>query len=165
MKRFQFACLGLLLCNPLLADSTDIAATESRDAAAAYVAGANFVVGRMARDCFDLLERKDTPKEFVGQWQKRNEKYFLAMIAYTQSRFDQARRSGGEKAWQQVADEFATAVRGNGAATVDDFFKKGEKAEVCRRTIAMMETGGFDIGPQSPLYAELEALVADIPKP
>lgn len=134
--------------------------SESRDAASAYIGTNNFIVGRMARDCFEILGRTDTPKEFVGVWQKRNEKYYVASVRYMSARLKEAEQNGGEQEWKKVTASYQSAVQGQGAATVADFFKKGEKPDVCRRVISLIEGKAFDITPRIPIYAEIEALVS-----
>ncbi|MGC3962360.1 MAG: hypothetical protein QM803_03280 [Rhodocyclaceae bacterium] len=133
--------------------------SESRDAAAAYVGTQNFVVGRMARDCFEILGRSDTPKDFVAAWQSRNQNYYAASVIYMGARLTEVEKTGGEHELKKVATSFQYSVQSQGAATVADFFKKGEKSEVCKRVIGLIENKAFDITPQTPIFSEIEALL------
>ncbi len=144
----------------VLADDRVMVASESRDAASAYIGTSNFIVGRVARDCFESLERKDTPKEFVAIWQKRNERYYSAALAYMTARLDEAQAAGGEAAVQKVESAYAAAVRGNGVAAVEGMFKSGDRVDVCKKIVASIDAGAFDVTPEAKMYGELEALVS-----
>ncbi|MRW94583.1 hypothetical protein GJ699_31910 [Duganella sp. FT80W] len=74
-------------------------------------------------------------------------------------RLKEAEQSGGPAAKDAVLSTYTAAVRNNGAATVADFFRKGEKMEVCLRVIGLMDGGAFDIKPGTPMHPELQALV------
>jgi hypothetical protein len=142
-----------------IADSNGGIATESRDAASAYIGTNNFIIGRMAVECFGLLERSQPPQEYAAQWRQRNAKFYAASVTYLGQRLKEAEQVGGPAAKDAVLAKLNTAVRGGGAATVADFFKKGEKIDVCRRVIGLIDEGAFDIKPSSPLHSELLALV------
>lgn len=156
----KMICLAAVLA-PLVAfaDANDSIATESRDAASAYIGTNNFIVGRMAVECFGVLERSLPPQEYATQWRQRNAKFYVASITYMGQRLKAAEQSGGPAAMEALRSKYSAAVRGDGAATVADFFKKGEKTEVCRRVIGLIDGGAFDIKPNSPMYPELLALV------
>lgn len=134
-------------------------ASESRDAATGYIFTENFTVGRYARDCFGILARTDTPKDFVALWQKRNAAYYSAAVTYINRRLIEAEGLGGVEARNNVASALNAAIARDGAGAVSDAFKKGERQEVCKKMIGLIESGAFDIGPTSPMYAELRALV------
>lgn len=151
----------LLLPFMVLSEEKKIA-SESRDAAAAYMGTMNFVVGRMAMECFDLLTRADTPKGFVDQWQKRNNPFYDAATFYMNERLAEAEKLNGREARNKLAAEYDIAVRRNGSVTVEGFFRQGEKFEVCRRVISLIEVGTFDVSTKTPLYSELEALVKEM---
>lgn len=158
MKRFVFLACFLF---PAIAGAQTQGriASESRDAATGYILTQNFVVGRTARDCFDILGRTDTPKDFVALWQKRNAAYFSAAVTYINRRLVEAEKLGGVEARNNVASALNAAIARDGVGAVSDAFKKGEKQEVCKKMIGLMESAAFDIGPSSPMYAELRALV------
>lgn len=134
-------------------------ASESRDAATAYILTQNFIVGRTARDCFPDLGRTDTPKDFVVQWQHANTKYFAAAISYMNRRLAEAEALGGQKARNEVAMALNSAINVDGTGAVNDFFKRDEKHEVCKKVIGLMDVGAFNIDIRSPMYGELQALV------
>jgi hypothetical protein len=135
-------------------------ASESRDAATAYILTQNFIIGRTARDCFANLERTDTPKEFVALWQKQNTKYFSAAITYMNRRLTEAESLSGVEARNNVANALNAAINKDGSGAVNSFFKTGEKQEICKRVIGLMEAGVFNIDSRSPMYGELQALVS-----
>lgn len=153
-------CLAVVFA-PLLAfaDVNGSIATKSRDAASAYTGTNNFIVGRMAVECFGLLERSQPPQEYATQWRQRNAKFYAASASYMGLRLKEAEQAGGPAAMEAVRSKYSAAVRSEGAATVADFFRKGEKVEVCRRVIGLIDGGAFDIKPGSPMYPELLALV------
>jgi hypothetical protein len=134
-------------------------ASESRDAATAYVLTQNFIIGRTARDCFEILGRIDTPKSFVTLWQNRNAKYFSAALTYTNRRLAEAEALSGVTARNEVASALNSAISRAGSGAVSDFFEKGEKREICKRVIGLMESGAFNIDSRSPMFGELQALV------
>lgn len=141
------------------ADSSKTIASESRDAAAAYIGTNNFIVGRMAVECFGLLERPQPPQEFAAQWQKRNAKFYAASVTYMGQRLKEVEQVSGRSVMDAVLAKYSASIRGDGAAAVADFFKKGEKIDVCRRVIGLIDSGALDIRPNSPMYDELQALV------
>jgi hypothetical protein len=159
-SRLVMIFLALVL-SPLaaVAESSGAIATESRDAASAYIGTNTFIVGRMAVECFGLLERPQSPQEYAAQWRQRNAKFYAASVTYMEQRLKGAEQAGGTAAKDAVLSSYTAAVRNNGAATVADFFRKGEKMEVCRRVIGLMDGGAFDIKPGTPMYPELQALV------
>jgi hypothetical protein len=134
-------------------------ASESRDAATAYIFTQTFIIGRTARDCFEILGRTDTPKDFVALWQKRNVKYFSAALTYMDRRLIEAESLSGVPTRNATASALNAAIAKDGTGAVSDLFKKDEKQEVCKRVINLMEAGAFDIDSRSPMYGELQALV------
>jgi hypothetical protein len=160
-KKMKKSALLVLALLPLaaIADSSGRIATESRDAASAYIGTSNFVVGRMAVECFGLLERSQSPQEYAARWRQRNAKFYAASVTYLGQRLKEAEQGGGPAAKNAVLTELNAAVRGSGVATVADFFKKGEKIDICRRVIGLIDQGAFDIKPSSPMYPELLAFV------
>lgn len=149
---FSFATFGAN------AQSGDSVTSESRDAASAYMGTANFVVGRLGRECLSLLGRTETPKEFVGTWQQRNAKYYSASMKYMVKRLDISLAVGGAPARDAVAREYGAAVRRDGEGSVADWFRKGNKEDVCKRVVALIDSGAMDVSPKVPIYGELEAL-------
>jgi|SRR5471030_108056 len=154
-------CFALALTLPIFANAEVVGkvASESRDAATAYVLTQNFVIGRTARDCFPDLGRTDTPKDFVARWQNANAKYFSAAISYMNRRLAEAEALGGQKARNDVAVALDSAINVDGTGAVNDFFKRDVKHEVCKKVIGLMDSGAFNIDMRSPMYGELQALV------
>jgi hypothetical protein len=161
MKRNLLVLIGTMFLaqSAVQADSSAPFATESRDASAAYVGTANFIVGRMARECLEIIGRKETPQEYVSLWQKRNSKYYAASATYMTMRLKEAERTGGKELMNKVLAAYTGAVRGDGEAAVRATLSKGEKSEACKRWTAIVDSGAFDFNSSSPMSEELDALV------
>jgi hypothetical protein len=142
------------------AQDSDALISESRDAASAFMGATNFVVGRLGLECLSLLGRPETPKEFVGAWQQRNAKYFSASIKYMGKRLDAALSSGGTAARDSIYREYSYAIKRDGEGSVADWFRKGNKEDICKRAIALIDTGAMDVNAKVPIYEELEALAS-----
>jgi hypothetical protein len=147
------------LCGPQKSRSADAAMSESRDAVTAYLGTANFVVGRVGRDCLALVGRSDTPQAFVSAWQRRNFKYLMASNAYMEARLREAEAAGGVEARTAVMGALTKAVRSGAETTVKSWIDRPERSEACKRAIVLIESGAYDISPNSPMYQELENLV------
>jgi hypothetical protein len=115
-RSINFACLSLSISFLLASTSqnafsqVNAVAAESRDAATAYLGTANFVVGRIGRDCLPSLGRSETPQAFVGTWQQRNIKFVMASDKYLQARLAEAQANGGSSKQQSIIFEFTSAV-------------------------------------------------------
>lgn len=136
------------------------AASESRDASTAYLGTANFVVGRVGRDCLFLLGRNESPQSFVSAWQQRNGKYLLAMQSYMGARFREAEAAGGVERRNAIASALNSAVRSSAEATIKSWLDRPDKEGACKRAVTLIESGSYDVSTTSPMYGELEALVA-----
>lgn len=156
--RFVFLCF-LMLPTFANAEVSGRIESESRDAATAYVFTQSFIVGRTARDCLENLGRTDTPKSFLSLWQKRNVKYFSAAETYMNLRLSEAEALSGPPARDEVVSALNSVINKNGLRALNAFFKNGEKQEVCKRSIELIESGVFDIDARSPMFRELQALV------
>lgn len=147
--------------NGVLANETGTAATsESRDASTAYLGTSNFVVGRVGRDCLTLLGRTESPQMFVGAWQQRNVTYLMATQKYMEARFREAEAIGGVNSRNAVANALNSAVRNSAEATVKSWLDRPDKQTACKRAVELIESGAFDVSTSTPMYQELEALVA-----
>ena len=124
------------------ADMSGGAASESRDASAAFVATQSFIVGRIGRDCLGELGRTETPSEYQKQWQRENAKYYDASVEYMEARFeeieDHAEKDGVENAYYSSVNE-----RGEAAAA--QLMSKGSKDEVCKYWVALIDAGRMNI--------------------
>lgn len=139
--------------------ATPPATSESRDASLAYVGTANFIVGRVGRDCLEALGRKETPQEFVATWQQRNSKYLMASEKYMGARLDEVQASGGEEKRKAALNDLLSVVRPSGEKTVASWLTKGDRQETCKRVVALVDTGAFDLSRNSSMLGELDALV------
>jgi hypothetical protein len=148
------------LVSPALAQSDQPVATESRDAAAAYIGTNNYMVGRVGRECLALLGRPESPEEFVQSWQRRNAKYFIALQKYMIKRLDRALAEGGTGARDAVASAYGSAVRREGEAIAERWYQQGGKQNGCAKALQLIDTGAMDIGPKVPIFHELQALAA-----
>ena len=159
--RLTVLTLFILAANCVSASEPNSAATsESRDASTAYLGTANFVVGRVGRDCLSLLGRNESPKAFVSAWQQRNGKYLLAMQKYMEARFREAEAAGGVDRRNAIINALNSAVSSNAEATVKSWLDRPDKEGACKRAVGLIESGSYDVSATSPMYGELEALVA-----
>jgi len=142
------------------AQATAPATSESRDASIAYIGTANFVVGRIGRDCLALLGRTETPQAFVAVWQQRNLKYLVASEKYMQARFGEAEATGGADNRKAVIGALGSAVRGAAESTIRSWLDRPDRSAACKRSVALIESGAYDFSPTSPMYGELESLVS-----
>lgn len=147
---------------PSAASSTGPAvASESRDAATGAIGAVHYVVGRIAARCLKLLERTDTPQQFVAAWRQRNETLLDAAAHYLERRLAEAKLVGGESQAAAIIQELRATVRANGDKTVDGMLNgSGDSRAACQRVVDLVEARGFDLGKSLPLYSEMEALAA-----
>lgn len=160
MKFHPALVVGMLALVSSLASAqeVEVATSESRDAATAFIGSMQFSVGRIGRDCLASLNRKQTPQEFVESWLQRNSKYTNAASKYVQARLEEAAKNG-ESAKNAVMQDLA-AVRRNAEKDVNFLFEKNGKEAVCARMVPFIERGSYDIDPRVPIFNEIEALVA-----
>lgn len=142
------------------AQTLAVATSESRDASIAYIGSANYVVGRVGRDCLALLGRTETPQAFVAVWQQRNMKYLMASQKYMEARFAEAEAAGGKETRNAIMGALTTVVRTGAESTVKSWLDRPNRDEACKRSVALIESGAYDFSPTSPMYGELQSLVA-----
>lgn len=158
-KNISFAIIFICIAASSI-QAAEPAASESRDASTAYLGTANFVVGRVGRDCLNLIGRSEPPQAFVATWQQRNTKYLIASQKYMEARLGEAEAAGGSERRNVVMGALGSAVRNGAEATVKSWLDRPEKADACRRAVALIDSGKYDVSSTSPMYAELESLVA-----
>lgn len=124
------------------AEPTIDVASQSRDAAAAFVATQNFVVGRIGRDCLGELGRSETAAEYRAQWQRENAKYYEASTKYIEARFE---KIDDPVERGRVESGYYSSVNGTGDAAADQLLSKGKKKDVCESAIAMIDAGKMNI--------------------
>ena len=161
MPSVRLALLAALLATSAGAQQPGAApaASASRDAALAYVGTGNFIVGRLGRECLAIVGRTESPQEFVAQWQQRNALYVDAAAKYMEKRLQEAAASGGDDKRAAVQKSMRDAVLGSGEVEVRGMLQNGRREESCMRAISLLDAGGLDISPKTPMYKELEALV------
>lgn len=142
------------------AQTASPATSESRDASIAYIGTANFVVGRVGRDCLAMLGRTETPQAFVAVWQQRNVKYLMASQKYMDARFGEAEATGGTEKRNAIMGALTATVRTGAESTVKSWLDLPDKSEACKRSVAIIESGAYDFSPTSPMYGELDSLVS-----
>lgn len=157
--RLAILATTLLLSGAVMAQSPLRVESESRDAAAAFVGTENFMIGRIGRDCMQVLDRMETPQQFVKAWQDRNTKYYVASIRYMSKRLDEALAEGGAAKRDTVLAVYATNVQRDGDAAAKDWLSRGERKQACEHAVATIESGAADITPKMRMFNELEALV------
>lgn len=161
MKKIEISFVIAVMCFAVSSSQAGEPATsESRDASTAYLGTANFVVGRVGRDCLGLIGRSETPQAFVATWQQRNTKYLIASQKYMEARFGEAEAAGGLERRNAVISALGSAVRNGAESTVKSWLDSPEKGEACKRAVALIDSGKYDIASTTPMYAELESLVA-----
>ena len=162
MKYLNLFILALvfLSSNFLHAQTTGTVASESRDASTAYLGTTNFVVGRVGRDCLVLLGRSEAPQAFVSAWQQRNIRYLSASQKYMTARLEEAEKIGGADRRNMIVSALNSAVRNNAEATVKGWLDRPDKQEACKRAVAIIESGAYDVSSTTPMYIELENLVS-----
>jgi hypothetical protein len=133
--------------------------TEARDVAAAFMGAANFAVTQIGEECLSLLERLETPKEYVSAWQERNAKYYAASTKYMAQRTETSFASGGTSARDAMLNEYSTVVRKEGEGAIAEWFEKRSKQDGCQHAVSLIDNGILDVDTESPLYHELEGLV------
>jgi len=158
--RLTAAVLLTSFATVVSAQTPDAATSESRDASIAYIGTANFVVGRVGRDCLVMLGRTETPQAFVAAWQQRNVKYLMASQKYMDARFGEAEATGGKEKRNAVMSALTAAVRTGAESTVKSWLDRPNRDEACKRSVALIESGAYDFLPTSPMYGELESLVS-----
>ncbi|WP_035060749.1 hypothetical protein [Andreprevotia chitinilytica] len=160
LRAIPLCLAAVLFSNAAMSQQPPSVYSESRDAASSFIGTTNFVVGRLGRDCLALLGRPETAEEFVSTWQSRNAKYVSAAGKYIRLRSEEAFASGGASKRDAVLGELADAATNGGRAAVQDMFQRGDKGEICKRVIALIDSGGMDFSPKFPMFDELGALVA-----
>lgn len=135
-------------------------ASDSRDAALAYLGTANYIVGQLGGACLTTLGRSESAQQFVAAWKQRNAKYVNAAGMYMEQRLQEAYRTGGEEKRTAVLQEVSSVARSNGDAVVRDWLQGGTKKEACRRAVGQVEAGALDVSVRTPMYRELESLAS-----
>ncbi len=143
-----------------MAEPQSTVSSESRDASLVYVGTVNFIVNRVGSECLAVAGRDESPKQFVAAWQQRNARYVQAANTYKGMRLKEAEAKGGEKRRAALNSAMTAGPRATGSAIVQGWIEKDGKARACKRAVALVDAGGFDISPKVPMYDELEALVS-----
>jgi hypothetical protein len=133
--------------------------TESRDAASSFIGTANFIVGRVGRECLAMVGRTESAQQFVSTWQQRNAPYVTASAKYMDKRLDEVAASGGAEKRDAFLRQLRDVVQGNGDSVVRSWLQSGSKVDGCMRAVTLVDTGALDISPKIPMYREIEALV------
>ncbi len=156
----RLALLYLLTCSSVLATAQPAppVTSESRDAALAYIGTANFVVGRVGRECLQTVGRTENPKDYVAHWQQRNQRYIAASAKYLSARMQEAQSSGGAAQRDAVQAELGKAVQSAAAQILHSWLEQGDKTLACQRALAIIDKGDYDFSPSTKMYAELEGL-------
>jgi len=133
--------------------------SESRDAALGYMGTANFLIGRIGRDCLSVLGRAESPQQFVQTWQTRNGKYVIAAAKYMEMRLAEVAASNGEQRRGAVQKDMMSRSQTAADDLLQSWYRSGPKDAVCRRAVEMVDTGMLDVSPSSSVFADLQALV------
>jgi hypothetical protein len=141
------------------AQQTSSVISEGRDAALGYTAASNVLIGRIGRDCLAVLGRKESPQEFVQNWQTRNSSYLTASAKYMEMRLNEVLAISGPERRDAVLRDMQREARASADGLLQQWFRDGSKEEVCKRSVGLVDAGAFDISPRSPMFTELQALV------
>jgi hypothetical protein len=133
-------------------------ASGAHDSVASYLGYLNFKVGRLGRDCLSVLDRTETPQEFVTAWHGRNRVYLAAAQTYMQLRLDEIKASAGQQAHDAMLHEITSAAAQSATDEVNSMLARGSNAEACKRALLSIESKEMDVTPQAPRFAEFEAM-------
>jgi hypothetical protein len=161
MKNLLSILLALVIgmsAKIVYAQNDEALESESRNIASAFMGAANFVVGKIGTECLALLDRIETPREFVNAWQERNLKYYSASTKYMAMRMEAAFALGGPIARDAVLRDYSAVVRKEGEATIAEWFKKKNRGDGCQRAVTFIDNGMLDVSPEVPVFQDLEAL-------
>jgi hypothetical protein len=160
MKFVAHFCVAMFAISTSFASAqTASVVSESRDASIAFLGTANFVVGRVGRDCLAPIGRNETPQAFVAVWQQRNGKYLLAMQKYLDARLAEAEVAGGIAGREKIMRELTVAVQTGANAILKTLLEHPDQFDACRRAINFIDAGRYDVNQSMPIYSELESLV------
>lgn len=134
--------------------------SETRNAALGYIATANFLVGRIGGNCLAILGRSESPQDFARAWQQRNAKYVVAAAKYMEKVLEEALAAGGTERRDAILRGYTSTARANADATFQGWLQSAPKEEVCKRSVALVDSGTMDISAKSPMFRELEALAS-----
>jgi hypothetical protein len=159
MKFVAPLCLAICVITSVPAKAQAVSViSESRDASIAFLGTANFVVGRLGRDCLAPIGRNETPQVFVNTWQQRNAKYLLAMQKYLDARLAEAEVAGGVAGREKIMRELTIAVQTGASAILKTLLDHPDQYDACRRAINFIDAGRYDVNQSMPIFNELEAL-------
>jgi hypothetical protein len=133
--------------------------TESRDAASGFIGTANFIVGRVGRECLTVVGRTESAQQFVSTWQQRNAPFIMASSKYMEKRLEEVAASGGAQKRDEFLRQLRGVVQGNADSVIRSWLQGGSKEDACMRAVTLVDTGALDISPKIPMYREIEALV------
>jgi hypothetical protein len=160
MQFFRPAILfAVLLAQASWAQAPASATTESRDAASGFIGTANFIVGRVGRECLTVVGRTESAQQFVSTWQQRNAPFVMASAKYTDKRLEELAASGGAEKRDEFLRLLRGVVQGNADSVMRSWLQGGSREEACMRAVTLVDTGALDISPKIPMYREIEALV------
>ncbi|MBC5782362.1 hypothetical protein H8N03_05365 [Ramlibacter sp. USB13] len=135
-----------------------VLATPERDGAAVFVAQGSYVVGRLGRECLDVIGRPETPEKLVAAWRERNARFVDASAKYLDLRLQEAEATGGTARRVSALAEIRAVVQANGENSLRTLMQ-GRKEDACMRVITLLDSGALDISSKLPQYDQLEALV------
>lgn len=148
--------VGLSVCH---AQTSERVHSESRDAALGYMGTANFLIGRIGRECLAIVGRPESPQQFVQAWQGRNSRFVMAAAKYMESRLAEVAVTGGEERRNAVLKDMMSRSQSAADGLLLTWYKSGPKEDVCRRAVEMVDTGKLDVSPNVSIFGDLQALV------
>jgi len=141
--RCPIALLLAIVANAAVAQNTGPPAqSDTRDAAAAFIATQHYIVGRIGTDCLSAVGREESPSEFEQKWKDDNASYLDAATKYEAARLDEiydpAERENAEASYK-------TTVQGPGELAVKQLLSDRPKDEACKFALEMVDTGSMHI--------------------
>lgn len=76
------------------------------------------------------------------------------------ARFDEAMNSGGPEKRDILMQQLMSAVQHGAGSSIKLWLDHPDRLAACKRAISTVESGAYDFSPKTPIYAELNSLVA-----
>lgn len=153
--------LGCATQSPRMNSQSDM--TIKRNAAAGYVGSMKFFVGRVARNCRDLLNKNDKyMNNIVDSWIETNDSYVKASELWILTVVTGIAFKHNLEVAKKIKGQIAQSVSEHGDRSANDFLSGNteENTSACLQFKSLVASGRFDITSKTPLYSHLEELVS-----
>lgn len=133
--------------------------TASLDSALGHYLTQQYLVDGIARHCFAILGRTESPEDYVEAWQQRNRRYVEAADQYMNRRLEDALAEGGPDRREAFQNSLTSSAQAKAQGTLQISFVFGSKAQSCQALDSLVDAGRFDITSTSPSFNDIEPLV------